>query len=394
MKYKVIFLIIIVIMFNGLSNLREINEIEIVSAMGIELNEEGEYVVTAQILNPKKSGNSATGGGSSSDGAIVTVYSRNSDAIQTAIRNMITESPQRLYLAHMELLILSEDLAYNEKIEDTLDFFLRDNEGSSDFTLAVAKDCMPSEILKILTPLETVPTENIINSISSARKYQGISVDKPLMEELETLLSEGKEMVISSISIQGDKTGLTSEEDLATTDVETKILIDDLAYFKSSHLKGYLLEDDNMIYNLLENNLQNSVIRISQKEERILAEIIKSKCKIKPKIENGEYIIDINVELDCNITELGENLSTNEDLEVIRNTINLEIKERIEKFLYNTQNVYESDIIGIENMFYKYKNKEYKEIKNEFKEKYFKNVKSNINVSTTLPDEGGMIKKW
>ena len=251
MKYKVIFLLIIVIMFNGIINSRELNELAIVSAMGIELNENGEYVLTAQILNPKKSGNSSSGGGSSADGAIVTVYTNSSESVQNAVRYMIKESPQRLYLAHMELLILSDELASSKEITDTLDFFIRDNEGSSNFTLAISKDCNPSDVLKTLTPLETVPTENIINSIGAARKYQGISVDKLLMEQLEVLLCEGKEMVVTSISLDGEEDGLQKEEDLATTNVDTKIVIDDLAYFKGNKLKGYIEGDDNIMYNLL-----------------------------------------------------------------------------------------------------------------------------------------------
>lgn len=394
MKYKVIFLLIIVIMFNGIINSRELNELAIVSAMGIELNENGEYVLTAQILNPKKSGNSSSGGGSSADGAIVTVYTNSSESVQNAVRYMIKESPQRLYLAHMELLILSDELASSKEITDTLDFFIRDNEGSSNFTLAISKDCNPSDVLKTLTPLETVPTENIINSIGAARKYQGISVDKLLMEQLEILLCDGKEMVVTSISLDGEEDGLQKEEDLATTNVDTKIVIDDLAYFKGNKLKGYIEGDDNIMYNLLTNNLQNSVINIGEEKDRIAAEIINSGCKMKPKRENGEYIIDIDINVECNVTELGENLSTKDNLEKITKDINNEIKSKVSKFIYNTQNVYESDVIGLENVFYKHLNKEYKLIQNDFNEKYFQKIKTNVNVSTKLPDEGGMVKQW
>ena len=307
---------------------------------------------------------------------------------------MIKESPQRLYLAHMELLILSDELASSKEITDTLDFFIRDNEGSSNFTLAISKDCNPSDVLKTLTPLETVPTENIINSIGAARKYQGISVDKLLMEQLEVLLCDGKEMVVTSISLDGEEDGLQKEEDLATTNVDTKIVIDDLAYFKGNKLKGYIEGDDNIMYNLLANNLQNSVINIGEEKDRIAAEIIKSGCKMKPKRENGEYIIDIDINVKCNVTELGENLSAKDDLEKIKKDINNEIKSKVSKFIYNTQNVYESDVIGLENVFYKHLNKEYKLIQNDFNEKYFQKIKTNVNVSTKLPDEGGIVKQW
>ena len=115
---------------------------------------------------------------------------------------------------------------------------------------------------------------------------------------------------------------------------------------------------------------------------------------MKPKRENGEYIIDIDINVKCNVTELGENLSAKDDLEKIKKDINNEIKSKVSKFIYNTQNVYESDVIGLENVFYKHLNKEYKLIQKDFNEKYFQKIKTNVNVSTKLPDEGGIVKQW
>ena len=65
MKNKVIFLIIVMFVLHGMKNARQINDLAIVSAIGIDINEEGEYIVTSQILNPKKENSSGSGTSSS-----------------------------------------------------------------------------------------------------------------------------------------------------------------------------------------------------------------------------------------------------------------------------------------------------------------------------------------
>lgn len=393
MKNKIIFLLIVVVLFNGLNNSRELNDIAIVSSIAIDLDEEDNYIASAQVLNTKKTGGLSSGG-SSSDGAIINVYSNKAESIQEAIRNMVDESPKKLYLAHMKLLILSEKVAKNNDILDTLDFFIRDNEGSNKFILAIAKDCSPKDLISQLTPIQTMPSQNIISSIAITNKYEGISSDNRFSDNLKIMLEEGIEPVFVSLSLSGDIEEGKSEDSLKQTSPASNIKIDDLAYFKSGKMIGYLNQNDNMVYNLMENKINNAIIRVGQNEERIVAEIIKSSCKMTPKLENSKLCVDIKVDLECNITEIGQskNLNNKENINDANEKIKDEVKKYISKYIYDCQHVYKSDIIGFGNLFYKHLNKEYKKIKEEFEKKYFPNIQVNIDVNSKLPDEGGIKK--
>ena len=393
MKNKIIFLLIVVVLFNGLNNSRELNDIAIVSSIAIDLDEEDNYIASAQVLNTKKTGGLSSGG-SSSDGAIINVYSNKAESIQEAIRNMVDESPKKLYLAHMKLLILSEKVAKNNDILDTLDFFIRDNEGSNKFILAIAKDCSPKDLISQLTPIQTMPSQNIISSIAITNKYEGISSDNRFSDNLKIMLEEGIEPVFVSLSLSGDIEEGKSEDSLKQTSPASNIKIDDLAYFKSGKMIGYLNQNDNMVYNLMENKINNAIIRVGQNEERIVAEIINSSCKMTPKLENSKLCVDIKVDLECNITEIGQskNLNNKENINDANEKIKDEVKKYISKYIYDCQHVYKSDIIGFGNLFYKHLNKEYKKIKEEFEEKYFPNIQVNIDVNSKLPDEGGIKK--
>ena len=342
MKWKIIFLLIVMIIFSGFRNARELNELAIVSAIGIEIDEDNNYVVIAQILNTKKSSNSGSGSASSSDSSDIIVLNSTSESIQTALRNIIEESPRRLYLAHMELLLISEKLAREENILDTLNFFIRDNEGSTDFMLAITRDSTPREVLEILTPMESNPTQDIVDSILATQKYKGTATDNTLNDNIRTFLREGTSAVVTSIEIDDESKGKENnnlkedetenkspqegtsdnvekedekkQEDLSSSSNssqssdkdnsqsnekqgELKIKVSDLAYFKKNNLSGYLTNMDSYIYNLLLNNVEISVIEIDKKDDLLVIEPIDTKTKITPKYENDKYIVDINVKL-------------------------------------------------------------------------------------------------
>ncbi len=201
MKNKIIFIILVMFILNGMNNARQLNDLAVVSAIGVDINEKGQYIITSQILNPKKENSSGSGGSSSKESSDIVVYNSTSNTIQNAIRNIIEESPRRLYLAHMDLLLISEKVARKENILDELDFFIRDNEGSNDFMLVITKETNPQKVLEVLTPLETNPSKNIKDSIVATSKYKGICTDKTLSENMSMFLKDGQGAVLTSIEL-------------------------------------------------------------------------------------------------------------------------------------------------------------------------------------------------
>jgi len=97
----------------------------------------GEYIITTQVLNTQKSGDSSGGGSGSSS---VVVYETKRKSIHEALRDTIEKVPNKLYIAHLELVLISEEAAKKNDILATLDFFLRDNEGGNNFMIVIAKD--------------------------------------------------------------------------------------------------------------------------------------------------------------------------------------------------------------------------------------------------------------
>lgn len=200
MKYRIMLIVVVMFLLGGLNNARELNDLAIVSGLGIDLSEDGEYIITAQILNTKKENSSGSGTSSSSGSGEIVVYNSKNKSVQRALRNIIEESPRRLYLAHMELLLLSEKVA-KQDILQSLDFFIRDNEGSNDFMVVITRGTTPQEVLEIQTPLESNPAQNIKDSILATNRYKGTSTNNTLSDNLRMILRESVPTVITSIEL-------------------------------------------------------------------------------------------------------------------------------------------------------------------------------------------------
>lgn len=127
MKNKKIFILILVILLlTGCSDYRELTDMAIISNLGIDKVDE-EFHITVQILNSKSNSNDDSKKNSSE----VILYNSKGKTIHEALRNTTLESPKKLYVGHLESIIISERIA-KSNISELFDFILRDPEITKD----------------------------------------------------------------------------------------------------------------------------------------------------------------------------------------------------------------------------------------------------------------------
>lgn len=396
MKTKIFILIVAMFLFNGLANSRELNDLAILSSMGIELDEDGNYLITVQILNTKKSdsssGNSSSGGSGTSN---VTVFKSNSSTIHGALRDIVLQSSKKIYIAHMELLLVSEEVAKTDMF-DILDFFIRDNENSNNFILAVTKDTTPKEVLEILMPLETNPTQSIKNTIKATYKNKGTTIDNILTENIQIMLKPGMNMVAASVGIDGEVKKEEGSDNINSSASSAKVIAKELAYFDKKSLMGYLTEEEGLYYNLGLDDLKSGMLNMGTKEDGYVVEILNAKSSSTPRVENDKYIIDFNFDLSCAITEISreKKIETFDEEVIIQKEIEERIKNGFESFANKCKNEYESDLIGFGNIYYKRLNKEYEKLMAKYGDDYLKHIDINTNVKVKLVNEGSVMSIW
>ncbi len=382
MKKILIIIPFILTLLTGCYNYEELNNLAIVSAISISLNKNNQYEVIVQVVNPKKEQDSS----SSNEPDFITFESTGS-TLHESFRKLTQKSLKRIYGNQMQIVIIDESIAKNN-LKDILDFLIREPEIRNEVYILIGKD---KDILKILTPLNNISSQNIKESIENDTKRLGCSKIITLSDLIKDYKNPNIELTIPSIKISGNSNDGKEEKNLEQSQTDTSIELDGIAVFKDNKLKGYLTDDESLTYNFITNKIKNTLIKLNynNNNEYIITETISSKTKLIPNIKNNT--ITINIKGTSAITELNKKI----DIEKKENINKLEKKlnNKIEKFItINYQRIndkYNSDIYGFKDLYYKTNNKYYKRMNN--KENILKNIKIKIKVNIEIIEQGNLL---
>lgn len=232
LKHILIFTVIILIL-SGCWSRKELNELAIVSTLSLDKIED-RYKVTAQVLNVNE-----LAGAEQTTRLALAVYEEEGDTIFEAIRNITQHSPRKLYLSHLRLVIIGEELA-KEGIKNALDFLARDHELRMDYFLTISKTGEASKLLKILTPIERIPAQKIYNTIEVSEAVwaptSGVQMDEFLMK----MTSLGGNPILTIINYKGDLEKGGKIANVETVNSDTELIIGNLAAFKGDKFAGRL----------------------------------------------------------------------------------------------------------------------------------------------------------
>lgn len=369
MKKLLLIILIFSLFICGCQSENEINNLSIVNAIGIDIDD-NEYKVSIQILDVNKTTNDEQEKLNKS----ITYTSKGSN-ISEALNNITLKSPKSLYLGHLELVVISEKLA-KSNISKITDYFLRNSNISKNFTMLISKDCTPEDVLNILESDSNFPTGNILGSIEVSSTSEGTSNNIKFIQFMQDLTSEGKNPILPTIK-KNDK---------------DKLIIDNVALFKNQKLKGYLNSDGNIAYNFITDNIKSSNINYKcDKNNYIGINITKSNTKMKSSIKNNKPIIYLNVSANAEIIEV--NCSSGiDDLSKVKKEVENKIKNMINNVIRNTKEDYKSDIFGFGQNIYKNHLSYWKKIKKEWEDKYYPDLEVHTNVEVKLDNQGSILE--
>lgn len=386
-KIKFLIIFVFIILLTGCYNYRELNQLAITSAIGI--NKDGDnYELIIQVINTQKQGSD---GSSSSEQPKFVVYKTKGRTMQEAFRNIILESPKRLYVNHTSLLIISEEIA-KEGIDDIIDIFARDSEFRKQFMVVISKKEDTDDVLSVLTNLETLNAKNIKDSIITDSKYLGSSAVVPLEDLLATILNNKIDLALPSVTMKGNSKKGSEGDNIKESEPDATIVLDDLAVFKDDKLVGYLNKQDSINVSTIKNEIINTIYTYEcEKDKFVSIEITDSKTGIK---SNGNEI-KINLKQNANINEIncGIDLEKQSDIEKLEKDIEKDMQKGILKTIEKTLNEFDTDIFGFEDILYKDNPSNYKKLIQKFDKDLLKNIDYKVNVDLNLYAKGNILKE-
>lgn len=376
-------LLILCLFLTGCWDRRELNELAITLAFGIDKVED-EYQVTAQIVVPSEISMKTSTGRSP-----VTLFQANGETVYEAIRKMTKNSPRKIYPGHLRMIVIGEELA-EEGIGESLELLSRDLEVRSDFYVVIAKDKTAAEILNITTTLEAIPANKMFNTLKTSEEAWAATNGIILDELIADLTSEGKEAVLTGILVTGNQEIGTSKQNVESITPSARIVYDHLAVFKKDKLVGWLTERESIGYNDITNSVKNTVTAIScPKEGKVSIEIIQLHSDVKGKINKGKPEVDVNIKVKGNVGEVEcqINLSEQKTIVELEKITEKKMEDTINQTIETAQKQYESDIFGFGEAIHRSNPKEWNKIKEQWDEE-FTELTANVKVDVKLRHTG------
>ena len=364
------------IITTGCWNYKELNDYALVTGMALDYKN-NKYEVSLLIANGNKQ---------EENKAQITVSSAKGKTIYEALKNISLSNPKEIYISHLSVIVISEDLA-RKGLDSILDLLIRETQSHQNFYVVIAKDSLAKDILSILDPLSEYPSQNITSSIKNTEQNQGRITDASFNTFLGKILEKGIEPVANSIILIGDEKEGTSIEKQESSKLRNYTKLDNLAIFKEDKLVTWATEKESIGINLLLNNINTFYLNIPCNEKNLV--LISNKYKLKNIIEKDKITIDIKSE--GFINENACNIDFNNTKEVKK------IEKKAENMINEYTNLaiakakkYKTDIFGFGNQIYHKYPKYYKEI-NDWNE-IFPKLEIKINVDYKIKNIGASRK--
>lgn len=367
-------LFLAVLFMPGCWNNRDLTQINIVTAVGIERSENGKILVTVQVVEPAaiQSTASGKGKGGSAQPKPVFVLSYEGETVFDAIRSMLSQVDNKLFFNTAQVLILGERLS-KDGIADVLDFFQRDHEVNYEMDVLIARNVTPAELLKTENDIDPIPAmyikKTVENTVARAKVKRTI-----LIELIKDLSKSGMQPVLGQITKAGEKLVRT----------------EGAAAFKNGKLIGWLDPYATRGFLFATGKVKSTIVNIPADGGKVSMEVIRSSGSVDVKLKNGKPVkLIVKVNPEANIGEYeGKGKKISPDyLHKLEKIFGDEIKKEIDRAINLAQKKYSSDIFGFGEQLHKFHPHYWKKIENNWDD-VFSNLPAEIIVNAKIRRTG------
>ena len=378
----IIMVLIISILVASCAGPRELDELGILVALGIDIENE-KIIVTCEIVKPK-------GSTSGVSGEPTFVYTQSTgDTIFEALRNVTLEFEQRLFLSHNRVIVFGEEFA-KRGIGDYVNFFLYDNEPRETANILVAKGCKAYDVLGINAGISDAPGD-YLNGLIENFLYTSKTRSMTMMEYVKYFFSNGTPVLGVVQKVEKMKIGIEQQQTSALD-------ISGGAVFNGDRLRGYFTPEEMIGFNFIVNEIEGGLIvfetpdELSEDNEYIatkgkftVIEIISSKTKNEIEIVDDKINLKINVTLKGVLGEDTKGLMVTElDIkDAIQEACSDKIEEYIRMVMNKAQKEFQLDSFSINVLFHRKYPEEWKKIENDWNG-IFSEITYDVNVKTDM----------
>lgn len=383
MKRCIICILLLALTLNLCScwDMREINEIGIVIAIGIDKKEDSNlYQVTAQIANIEANQSNKKEPQTSGQTFIANSSGR---TIFEAIRNMVTYSSRRIIWSHNSIIIMGEQVARDD-ITPVMDFFTHNPELRMKTWITVSEG-KASDYIATQTGLEAISGTSI-KQLFRYHSLVGVTINSDMLNVYSYFLSTTKQPLIAKVSLK--KTSL-SADDKGKIQKKPQVVLAGAAVIKDTKMVGWLTLDETRGAAWIRDETEGVIVTIPHPDnpkKMISLEMKRTKVDIKSEIKDSFPVINIYISYKAMIDE--EDTFTTLSIDEFKKKVELssknEILKNINKAIFKVQKVYKSDVFGFGRVVHVYNKEKWN---NEYKDNWesiYPNVPVNIIINSDV----------
>ncbi|MEH7438354.1 Ger(x)C family spore germination protein [Neobacillus drentensis] len=382
----IIILLLLLPVLSGCWNQKELTDLAFVMALGIDKGKEKKFNLSFQLVNPGNVSTGQTGGG---NGLPIAVYRSSGDTITEAARNATKKVSRRLYYAHTNVVVISEEVA-KESLLYVLDALDRDPEFRTTTELVIAKGSKAEDIVTTLTILDRLPVTKITKQIKFSESMLGENMSLNIDDFLNGLLSNGKQPIANGYRLVGDKPKARKAENLQKTTTDAFLQSDGLAVFNKGKLRGWIKHDKARGIIWVLDKVKSTDININWegKKNALSVSPIRSKTKVSVRIVNDKPIINVKIENEGWISEANTaiDLDNPEVIAQIEKLTEKEITKQIHASVKEAQKL-KSDILGFGEKVHIANPRLWKKIQGNWDEE-FSGLQVNVHVDSYIRRQG------
>ncbi|MEK3759144.1 Ger(x)C family spore germination protein [Paenibacillus sp. FSL P4-0338] len=325
---RLIAVAVLILPLGGCWNSRELNELAIVSGIGMDLvPETDEYRVTFQLVNPSSTSTSNSPG---SGKPAVVVVSATDKTMFGALRRASKHVTRQLFFAHTQLIVLGESLA-RDGINDIFDIFERSHELRLNSEILVARGSDAASVLKLLTPVESLPALGLVKKALNTSRVWGENRPISVFDVIHGITGEG-DLTINAVKIKGDAEEGKKKSNLEGSETLTETVMNGLGVFRQGKLLYWMKDSEARGTEWLLNQIEETVINIDadDKKESVAVNIIYSRTEVKITMEGGLPVFHVTIAEEGSVNETDSYVDLSKREEIMKLERGLEKKTRID----------------------------------------------------------------
>lgn len=366
------------ILLGGCWDRTEINDIAIVTGLGIDRNEDGSIELAVQVFIPRALGSAGgMGGGASAGGQKMTLVRSGSGVnIADAASRLQGKLPRKMFWGHCKVFIFGEELA-KRGIRDELDFLLRHPEPRERSYVYVSKG-NAVDVLTLLPPLERYSSE-VLREISDLQIGMRIT-SKDLIVMFK---GEAETAVVPFIDKLPPEKG--------EKESQTIPYIKGTSIFKKNKMIGTIAERTTRGVMTIRNEITLATITVEPKNAKgsVSVNPVRQTTTLIPQIEDGIWSMRIRIETEGDLvqneTDLDPmNLTMLKELE---QALEADIQHRVELALKKTQKELKADVLGFAAAYHRKYPKQWQKSKDRWEE-IFPEVRVSTDISVCIRRPG------